>query len=226
MVNTFSGGGAGAATMEVLPVNIVQFDAKGEKDRVALTWSTATEVNTKLFEVQRSLDGRNFQPLAQVKAAGSSNQLRGYSFDDKQVMQYGGQLIYYRLLQKDNDGQQRYSDVRSVRIAKGGNLLSLQFNPVRSEAVLNYISQQEGKISIRVADVAGRTIMLMQQTTVAGRQSIPDSNRQPGTGYLHSRSINAFRTACGADGQGVANHCFSQPGGFIFSSGLLAAAFL
>ena len=167
-VNNFSGGGAGAISFTPLPVTLVQFDVASEGDKVKLTWSTATEVNSKVFEIQRSIDGRTFTTLGNIAAAGNSTLLRNYRFDDANITQYTGQVLYYRLLLTDLNGQQRYSDVKSVRIDKVRNMLSLQFNPVRNEAVLNYISQREEKVTIRITDAAGRTIMQIQQTALAG----------------------------------------------------------
>ena len=168
VVTSFSGGGAGASAIQTLPITLVQFNAIAELGKVKLDWRTATEINTKAFVLQRSTDGRIFGNIGMVAAAGNSTVVRNYTFVDADVIRYSGQTIYYRLLQTDLNGQQKFSDVRSVKIGKPGNQLTLQFNPVRSDAVLNYSSTSVGKATLRVSDAAGRIIVVRQVSLSSG----------------------------------------------------------
>jgi hypothetical protein len=56
-----------------LPVVLVDFSANVDIRIVTLNWTTASEVNNAYFEVLRSVDGVNYDMVANVKGAGNSN---------------------------------------------------------------------------------------------------------------------------------------------------------
>ena len=172
LVNSFSGGGVGAITASPLPVTYLSFTANGEKDKVVLQWSTATEVNSKHFEVQRSLDGIHFETIATVNAAGNSNSVRSYSFDDLQSIGLTGKVVFFRIVETDIDGHLFYTDVKKVKIPDGKNKFTLVYNPVLNEAVLNYECVEKDQVLIRVADHLGRIVMMKQLNVTAGNNQI------------------------------------------------------
>ena len=69
-----------AATSQIsctpVPVTLIAFDAKRNKQGVLLQWQTVTEMNSSHFNVQKSKDGINFEILAGVRASGNSDQLK------------------------------------------------------------------------------------------------------------------------------------------------------
>ncbi|AZQ63488.1 T9SS type A sorting domain-containing protein [Flammeovirga pectinis] len=84
-----------------LPVALTQFTANATEDNtVLLEWGTASEQNASHFEVQRSVDNKNWETLGQVEAAGNSNVLIYYNFIDESPLPQA----YYRLHQVDFDG--------------------------------------------------------------------------------------------------------------------------
>ncbi|NLR90846.1 T9SS type A sorting domain-containing protein [Flammeovirga agarivorans] len=85
-----------------LPVELIYFEAEAYKDGASLFWATASEINSDYFDVQFSKDGRNWESLEKVPAAGNSNVQIEYQYDDYTVRTGVG---YYRLHQVDFDGQ-------------------------------------------------------------------------------------------------------------------------
>ncbi len=101
-------------TANPLPVELAAFTATAEGPAVVrLAWATASEKNSASFEVERSLDGRNFSSVSTVAAAGSSSSARVYGFLDAKLPT-GTALLYYRLKQVDADGTFAYSLVRAA----------------------------------------------------------------------------------------------------------------
>ncbi len=100
-----------------LPIELLSFTATKSNDAVELKWSTATETNNDHFEIERSLDGVNFDRLLNVQAYGTGNSMvtQSYSTLDKQP--YRG-INYYRLKQVDKDGQYSYTNMVSVNFDK------------------------------------------------------------------------------------------------------------
>lgn len=82
---------------------------------VVLTWSTATEINNKYFEVQRTKDQSNWTSIGTVKSNlpnGSGNGA-DYSYTDYSPLDG---ITNYRLVQYDQDGSSKTSKVVSVDI--------------------------------------------------------------------------------------------------------------
>lgn len=111
-----------------LPVEYLEFKAEvADNNSIDINWSTALEINSSHYILERSFDGNNFNSIAQIPAAGNSNSIRNYYFNDNEVEK--GFTYYYRLRQYDLDGSFRFSDIASAQTGK--NLIQpiLQPNP-------------------------------------------------------------------------------------------------
>ena len=172
LVSSFSGGGAGVFLGSALPVKFASFNVMLEKEKVKVLWSTASEVNSKNFKVQRSIDGINFETIATLPAAGNSILLRKYSYDDFDAIHLKGKQIFYRILQTDNDGKTMLTAVKSVKIPGSVNLFTLVYNPVRNEAILKYECSEKDKVVIRVVDKMGRVMSVVERVVNPGINQI------------------------------------------------------
>ena len=98
----------------VAPVDYLTFDAiRGEKKEVLLNWITNSEFNNDFFEVQRSGDGVNFEPIGKMAGQWNTVELVAYGFLDEQAPVGKN---YYRLSQVDRNGKTTYSIIREVEI--------------------------------------------------------------------------------------------------------------
>ncbi len=95
-----------------IPVELEAFAATAEDRDVTLNWKTATETNTSMFQVERSLTG-NWEVAGSVRAAGTSTEKKEYSFMDKNL---NSGKYQYRLKMIDLDGTYEYSNVTEVEI--------------------------------------------------------------------------------------------------------------
>jgi len=135
-----------------LPVVLMQFTATASgPTAVAVHWTTASEVNSARFEVQRSADGIAWVALGSV-ATGSSTG-RAYAYLDG-AAPVG--LSYYRLRQVDLDGTAAYSPVRTVTLAGAAVGLSLYPNPAYGGAA-TLLGAQPGA-AVTVLDALGRLV--------------------------------------------------------------------
>jgi predicted extracellular nuclease len=95
-----------------LPVTITKFSVTKENTTSKISWTTAQEINSREFIVERSTDGgRNWLPIATVAANGNSNSPIHYSIIDATPFK-GNNL--YRLKSVDIDNKFGYSAIRSV----------------------------------------------------------------------------------------------------------------
>ncbi|MEM9023921.1 MAG: T9SS type A sorting domain-containing protein, partial [Bacteroidota bacterium] len=137
-------------TTGVLPIELLDFQARLQGEVVVLAWATASETNNDFFVVEKSQDRQHWTPAVYRDGAGNSTRELHYLADDRDP--YPG-ISYYRLKQVDYDGQFSYSPIREVnrRTAQAVVLfpnpteglvtLSLQAPPVFPVRVLNAMGQ-------------------------------------------------------------------------------------
>lgn len=94
-----------------LPVRLSSFEAEMNEKQVLLRWSSTEEVNTDRFEIEHSLDGRQWTKLGEIKSTGGNGEPASYSFSHHFP---AGGLNYYRLKMVDFDLSSGLSEIRSV----------------------------------------------------------------------------------------------------------------
>ncbi|MCS6980388.1 MAG: T9SS type A sorting domain-containing protein [Flavobacteriales bacterium] len=144
-----------------LPVTLTNFTALCQDGEVAISWSTASEINSKEFVVQRSTDLLHWTFVGSKPGAGNSNQPITYSLTDPRPEPGTN---YYRLLQYDFN-QNEPSQLSTVSTACGGvgteNLENLSFypNPATDYLTLEITVPNGWNNSIlQVMDVTGKQV--------------------------------------------------------------------
>lgn len=133
-----------------LPVKLVNFSASLNNNQTELNWSTASETNNKGFEVERSIDGENFETIGFVKGNGNSNNVHKYSFIDANQSS-----AFYRLKQIDFDGKFEYSNI--VKVSNDEILVDLTPNPFNDNLVINSPTMIE---NAEIIDVTGKVKLM------------------------------------------------------------------
>ncbi len=126
-----------------LPVTWLYFRGKTVSKDNLLDWATASEQNTKLYEVERSLNGTSFSRIGIVYAAGSSNQTNSYQYTDHNIDRLNSEYMFYRLKQVDIDGRFSYS-----------NVVRLRYNEKNTSNSIVYPNPTPGLVTILVGDNA------------------------------------------------------------------------
>jgi hypothetical protein len=158
-----------------------------------LTWKTENEDNTQEFIVERSIDGRHFSNIGAMPASITSG-THQHTFTDKNVNLLGIAVVYYRLKQKDNDGNVTYSRIALLPVGKVSNQVICNPNPVISETNVTITVNQPGQVQARIVDNTGRVLQFQLWNLSAGSTSLPVdmSKLKKGIYYLHinGNSIN------------------------------------
>lgn len=140
-----------------LPIELLSFTASYNGSTVDLKWATASEINNDHYDIERSVDGNNFEKIIYVKGAGNSTSLINYAVTDKNPL---NGLSYYRLRQTDFDGAFSLSKNVAVRIA--GDQLSLAYvygNASLSQVCFQLLNPDNSKLKVEVVDALGRLIV-------------------------------------------------------------------
>ena len=175
------------------PVKLTSFNASAAGSKVNLSWTTATEVNTDHFAVERSIDGRNFSTVITLKASGNTSSTVSYASIDN-VSSLSG-TIYYRLKSVDKNGQFNYSAVKTVSLKLTKGLISgLYPNPAKSgqDIKVSYQSVQSGSAVINLVNTLGKKVYSGAVTVTEGTNtlSVSSSHLSPGIYYLSVSNSN------------------------------------
>lgn len=164
---------AADSAVNPLPVTLTQFTATPSGKDVQVTWTTASELNNRGFDVERSLDGRTFEKVTFVKGAGNSNKVLNYNFTDKGAFTKST-VWFYRLRQIDFDGKFAYSAIVRVNsAAENVKAVSVSPNPYTNNFNVSMVAAAEGNATIELMDVQGRLVSTRNVNVLAGANEVP-----------------------------------------------------
>ncbi|MDQ6478295.1 T9SS type A sorting domain-containing protein [Dyadobacter sp. LHD-138] len=132
-----------------LPVTLTDFKVKKEGTAAILVWNTTSETNAKEFEVQHSLNGKQWEILGVVGAEGESSIIKSYTYTHAKPAK-GSNL--YRLRMVDQDATFAFSRIVSERFVTEESVM-LYPNP--SSNFMKLQSGNEKVASIQIYDVRG-----------------------------------------------------------------------
>jgi hypothetical protein len=158
-----------------LPVKLIALTASAKNNNVLVSWTTASEENNKGFEVESSIDGKNFKFLGFVKGAVNSNTLSNYNLVDANAfVNNASNIIYYRLKQLDLDGQFTYSKVVSVNNNdnKAENVFEVFPNPFNTEFNIVVNATEAGNATVETIDLQGKVLVSKNFNTVNGLNTL------------------------------------------------------
>jgi hypothetical protein len=156
----------------VVPVELTSFTGAFVGNDVQLKWATATELNNRGFEIQRSINGSDFATVAFVEGFGTTTEQKQYSFTDRNVTARVNHA--YRLKQIDFDGTFDYSQVVNL-----GYTLPVAFaleqnypNPFNPTTNIIYSVPVKSNVTLDVYNLIGqKVITLFEGEVEAGKHS-------------------------------------------------------
>ncbi len=148
----------------ILPVEYLNFKSKALKGAISIKWETASEINNQGWEVERSINGHNFEKIGWVNGSGNSSTNVNYGFFDRDIQPNVG--YYYRLKQVDYNGKVEYSEVISEMWVDGNAFTVSEVWPNPTNQ--NYInvgidSGNEEGIELLIFDQSGELIKKEKQ---------------------------------------------------------------
>jgi Secretion system C-terminal sorting domain/N-terminal domain of BNR-repeat neuraminidase len=158
--------GSESASVNPLPVNLLSFTATSNNQNIILKWTTASESNNLYFEIQRSINGTQYEPIGRVAGAGTTSQITHYNFTD--IAPFTA-INYYRLKQVDIDGKYKYSAILTMKLnsklKKGVNIYP---NPVSNKINISINSDVATNGDIRIINAFGQIIYYQNEKLVKG----------------------------------------------------------
>ncbi len=154
-IDAFSIWTLGGTVSNILPIELLSFDAYLLGKHVVLDWITLSELNNDRFEIEHSVDSKKWIKIGEVKGIKKSFEKVQYSFVHQQPS-IG--TNYYRLKQIDIDGTVNYTSIQSVDLSNA-NLVTIYPNPCTD--ILKINSDWEN-INISITDIRGVKLLDLQ----------------------------------------------------------------
>ena len=136
-----------------LPVELLSFYGENNNNVNRLHWETASEINNDYFDVEKSLDGKNFTRTGSVDGHGNSMHLLNYAYADPVSVPA---TWYYRLKQVDYDGNSAYSRTISIGGHPGINHVQMAYNQEYEIVKLYWEGTKNG--TVKIIDFSGRLL--------------------------------------------------------------------
>lgn len=163
-------------TPTLLPLVLTDFTGHNEGAENKLYWNTASELNTKNFVVQRSVNAIDFEDIGIVAAAGNSRTNKNYTFTDKQP--YSGENLY-RLKMVDLDESYKYSKLVSIIVhgeesgLKPTGIEKIYPNPTNANVFINFnVSEEQTVFNYSVYNVFGQLVNNNVLTLTRGQHTV------------------------------------------------------
>jgi len=153
-----------------VPVKWRDFTALASGSGVLIRWSVSNQVNVQSYLVERSLNGINFLPIANVAPVIPLQDIVNYQFMDQQPP--GGE-VYYRIKQTDFDGRFSYSTIQLINYRTNRAEVLVYPNPFIDQLFIDLSAAYDGPVTIQMTDVNGKIIKSKEvEISVTTRQKV------------------------------------------------------
>ncbi len=153
-----------------LPIELSYFKASSDDAAIQLSWETQSEKSNLGFEIQRSLNGQDFENIAWVAGAGDSFSKLQYQYEDRALR--SNISYYYRLKNVNYDGSFELSPIRVAKLVNGRKDAVSPFfpNPVMDQVTkLQFVAEEDQTVQITLYNAIGRQVKFQEaQLTVGG----------------------------------------------------------
>ena len=176
-----------------LPLNFTEFKLAEDNNTPRLSWSVSNVVNHARFEIERSLDGRNFEKIYEEKKILTNGSSHSFVYNDRQVPATGT-LVYYRIKEVGINGDFHYSEIRSIKLNPKDYEIVVYPNPANEILNIDYTSTQTNVVTIGIVDAMGRIVLTEQKTVSPGKNMLQAEIHKLAKGnytlFINSNSSN------------------------------------
>ena len=154
-----------------LPIKLVSFNGQVYDEQYnVLSWTTAQEVNTKLFRIDRSRDGVNFTTIHEENAIGEETG-RSYSYLD--LLDSEMPIAYYRLVSVDNDNTSEIFEMISIERSYSRKFSSSLYpNPTEGRTTLEVELESGEEVLVEITNVKGELVSSNTYQLLSGQNKI------------------------------------------------------
>jgi hypothetical protein len=129
---------------------------------VELEWNTESGNSLDKFELERSMNGREWKSAGIIMAASAAHNGNDYTYTDKVNRNKAHKKdLYYRLKHLKSDGSTSTSRLLIVRVynTRTVTMISVTPNPSKSDIAVNVQLHEPSYVSMKIFDEAGTTVI-------------------------------------------------------------------
>ena len=166
-------------TATILPLNLLSFEAVGQKDKVQLQWKVADNEEANRFEIERKDENGSYKNFGKLSANNRTGTVT-YTYTDTKPVYNTGML--YRLKVVGKDGKTTTSEIKLVRLANTNFEVQLKGNTVSSNLQLSINNTTAIIAQFRIINTAGQQVYNSKISIQNGGQTmqIPVNNLAAG----------------------------------------------
>lgn len=153
--NGFGGIGAGVAGRMN---TVITLTGKVEGNQIALQWTTSAEINSTVFEIEKSYDSINFRKIGSMQATGNKLSPTTYSFIDKENVE----INYYRVRLLHSDSYVALSNTLFIRNENAPQQMFVLTNPFSYEIRVRFGRVPRGPLVFSLYDAGGKQVQRYQ----------------------------------------------------------------
>lgn len=154
-----------------LPVSINKFLASVNHYQVVLTWEADNEINIEGYQVQRSLDGNQFENRGSLMSANNKGITQTYEYSDA-IPANNTNDLFYRLKIIDKNGGYKFSEIRNIHTNSLLAEYTLNLNPVRNNLLISSKNKKARTIQYCIYGASGQKLKQNNITIAQGEQNI------------------------------------------------------
>jgi hypothetical protein len=167
--------GTAVVSCSSLPTELMEIKTIPVTNYINVNWRVASENNVNFYELERSLDGLNFEFLTKQDAKGNSLVELNYAFNDFQVERNTD--YYYRYKAVDFDGLYEYSPIVTSKLLSMNNDFNdgsvlIYPNPVNDKLIMTLSSIKDRTIQCEIFNSIDQIIYVTEESIVKGNVTI------------------------------------------------------
>ena len=157
-----------SGSLTILPVKFTNLKAVQKDQRITISFSNASESDVQYYELQHSVNGRNFSDIAYILPSKNDGSQADYSYRHTS----NTSVNFYRVKAVETSGHVLYSSTIRIQTSTSSNAFSVYPNPVPqgSELMLQMNNMKPGNYRISVFNSASQ--LMQQQTTSINASSV------------------------------------------------------
>ena len=156
------------SSASIVPVTLRDYSVRLSNGKVIIRWTTLNETDNAGFVIERSDQSQSFKELAVIRGAGGSQQRTYEYIDDKPLKD----LSFYRLVQRDLDGQKQYYQMRKIINRSSFNRIIISPNPFKQDLSIYLNVDKSQYVSAAITDINGKTVRTQNGTYSEGSTEI------------------------------------------------------
>lgn len=146
-----------------LPVSFASFLVSCKGNASLITWSTEMEFNSSHFIVEKTINGRDWTAIGNVKASGNSSSRQQYQFSHTAK----GNAIF-RVKEVDLDGKYSYSPIAASNCSNNLHAISVYPVPAHQQLKVNLPSNITTSAQLLLLDATGKKMRTMNVVLASG----------------------------------------------------------